>query len=239
MVEESISVNQAHFDLRTELHFRLLLSSHYRTHMRLMDAHHPLRNTKGLVPALVGLLLVKLSDRLHIGLVFFLQRILCKRGDQIVIRLQIPLHIAQLPFKGCFMLHEGLVLLLVNAQVDLPDFLPANPGLQRPVNNRSEQLVDDLLAFLTAGVQKTEIRRIVYLLCTSRCINLHATKVHGVSSLGRFIVMIILYILQLPFVIVIIRIVIGLVRVCCPITCRSLIDHVIDHVQKIHAHTPA
>jgi hypothetical protein len=184
MVEESISVNHAHVDLLTELHFILLLSPNDRTDMRLMDAHHPLRNTKGLFPTHVGLLLLKLSDRLHIDLVFFIQWILCKRGDQIAICLQIPLHIAQLPANGCFRLHAGLVLILGNAQVDLPDFLPVSPRIQRPVNHRIEQLVSNLLSFLTTGVQKFEIRRIGNVLWTSRCINKHATRVDGGSSLG-------------------------------------------------------
>jgi len=166
MDEESTSVNQAYVDLRTELHFKHILSPHDRTYMQLLDHHEPLRKTMGHVPAHARLLLVNLSDRLHIGLVFFLQRILCKRVEQIVIRLQIHLHISQLPANGCFKLHGGLIL-LGNDQVGLPGFLPVSPRLQRPVYNSREQLVDDFLAFLTAGFLKTEIRRISYVLWTS------------------------------------------------------------------------
>ncbi len=127
--------------------------------MRLVDTHNPFRNAVRLLCPHVGLLLEHLRDRLHIHLIIFLQRILRKCTQKLTDRLQGPVHTAQLLANIRSQLRLGLILLR-RLQIYLPRLLAIGPWLLLTMKDRNEQLVDDLLAFLPARVQKFEVRRI-------------------------------------------------------------------------------
>jgi hypothetical protein len=177
MVQKLIPVQKTFIDLRAELHIRLLLAPHDRSHMRLVDAHYPFRNSVRLLRPNVAQLLENLRDRLHIHLNLLLERILRECTKKLSDRLQVPVHIAKLLSHGCSQLNLCLVFLLSRLQIYLACLLELGPLLLPSMHDRHVQFVDDFLTYIPAGVQKLEVRRIGDVLWAGRRVQQHYAAV--------------------------------------------------------------